>query len=114
MFSIPPPIQPSHLSPPPQAEMTIKCHETTTDADDAVVISVGTGSCCSPSPEQEPPPALCPVPQRVPHLQWPQHGNSIAASTACVTFGSTQTTRATTTTISSDAEKSHDLKPQCC
>lgn len=38
-----------------------------------------------------------------------------AAAQPAVTFGSTQTTIATTTTkISSDAEKSHDPKPQCC
>jgi len=47
------------------------------------------------------------------------HGIAIAACPAtaaqpAVTFGSTQTTAATTTKISSAAEKSHDPKPQRC
>lgn len=49
------------------------------------------------------------------------HGIGIAtaacpatAAQPAMTFGSTQTTVATTTKISSDAEKSHDPKPQCC
>lgn len=83
-----------------RVELTITCQEATADAGDAAGISAGpgkplfisrTGASSRSVAGSSPPPAPAPLP--------------------AVTFGSTQATAARTK-IPSDAEKSHDPKPQ--